>query len=111
MGTLFLGGVAMKLRKATLNEVVSLAVAKLSKASEQKQKRETVVYLPARVLPPQNLKPYRWITAGTNYGEAEFFLLPHCEAGWLIKVRFRRPLIFNPPVSPSVGEEILKKIE
>jgi hypothetical protein len=99
----------MRLKTATLNEVVSLAVAKVSQNSQEK--RDTVVYLPARVIPPPPLKPYRWITAETQYGEAKFFLLPHREAGWLIKVRFKSPLKFNPVIPPSVGAELLKKIK
>ena len=102
------------LKTATLNEVVSLAIERLSKVPQDQQdqeKRETVVYLPAKVLPPKTLKSYRWITEETQYGEAKFFLLPHREAGWLIRVRFSRPLKFNPVIPPSVGEELLKKIK
>jgi hypothetical protein len=99
-----LGGDAMKLQTKSLQEVISLAVYK---ASTQNQK-EVVVYIPARFLPP--VPPYRTTTVESEYGPAKLFCRPSSKGGWIITVRFKHSLTFNPAIPQTIGEELLKKL-
>jgi len=72
----------LRLRQATINEVVSLAVLKL----KGKDKNRVVVYLPPTVLPP--VKALRKTEVDTVFGRVSLFVKPSPQAGWLITVNF-----------------------
>jgi hypothetical protein len=96
----------MKLRQASLQEVLQLAAQKIYNKGGGK---ETVVYLPPFILPPTK-RAYRWETFESEYGQVKMFSTPHREGGWLVRVKFSQPIQFNPALTPAQGKEILEKL-
>jgi hypothetical protein len=96
----------LKVRVKSVAEVVELAVQKLSQGQGGK---ETVVYIPSPFLPPTR-RPYRWEEYDSRYGRVRLFSKPAYQGGWVIKVRFSHPIMFNPALPKTVGEELLKNL-
>jgi len=101
----------MKLKVKPLGEVVRVALQKLysyNSANDQ-AKRETSVFIPGRFLPPT--KAYRWETYDTEeFGKVQLFAIPR-ENGWVIKVRFSHPPVFNPVISGEEARKLREKLQ
>ena len=100
----------MQLREKTVAEIVQLAVHKLLRSGGGK---EAVVFLPAQYVPPAQCKPYRVCKVESEeYGEVGILVRPRPsakKAGWVIHVRFKTPITFNPAIPPDKAREIVKK--
>jgi hypothetical protein len=96
----------MKIRQASLQEILQLAVQKIVGKGGGK---EVSLFLPAYVIPPTK-RSYRWEVFQSDLGEVKLFTRPATgdKAGWIVKVRFSRPIQFNPVVRPEHAEVLLK---
>jgi hypothetical protein len=98
----------MKLREASLQEVIQIAVHKLLRRGGGK---EVPVFLPPYVIPPTK-KAYKWeVVEIEGYGQVRLFAYPTKVGGWIVKVKFANPILFNPALPQSVGEGLLKKLQ
>ncbi len=95
----------MRLKQKSPAELAELAAQKLLLRGDGG--RETVVYLPPSCLPPS--RAYRTEKFSTQYGEMTVFARPSTQGGWIVKVRFKNPIVFNPAFPKEAAEKLQQK--
>jgi len=94
----------IKLKVRSAAEVAQLAAQKLLARGGGREER---VYLPTNCLPPS--RAYRWESFETPLGKVKLFAYPSERGGWVVRVKFESPVMFNPVVSKEEAE-LLKKL-
>jgi hypothetical protein len=100
-----------KIREKTVEEVIALAVYKISKLSQSGGGvgKAVSVYIPPPYLPP--CKPYKVHRVETEYGEVKLFVRTSKNGGWVVDVKFCQPLIFNPVIRREEAEKLKEKLK
>jgi hypothetical protein len=94
----------IQLRVRSAAEIAQLASQKLLARGGGREER---VFLPANCLPPS--RAYRWESFETPLGKVKLFAYPSERGGWVVRVKFESPVMFNPVVSKEEAE-LLKKL-
>ena len=92
------------MQEKPLMEIVQLAALKRAR----QQRNRVRVFLPAKYLPPKEVRVYRTVRVSTIYGTLEIFCKPQADPpGWEFFVRFKED---NAVLPPEVGKKLLEKL-
>ncbi len=96
----------MQLRVKSATEMAQLAAQKLLRRHGG---RETKIHLPPNCLPAS--RAYKWESFETPLGRVKMFAYPSEAGGWVVRVKFEDPIVFNPalPISGEEAKKLLKK--